>query len=195
MNKLLKNENGLEKHKAFQKAIFLDRDGVINIDHEYVHKVENFKFIPKTFEALKKAQNSKEYILIIVTNQSGIGRGYYTLKDYKKVEKHMLDCFEKEDIKIEKIYFCPHNYNENCDCRKPKIKFLLDAKKEFNLDLNKSYMIGDKTVDIRFGKNGGCKTILVLTGKKGKDGFFDVKPELITKDLNNAIDIILEDKK
>jgi D-glycero-D-manno-heptose 1,7-bisphosphate phosphatase len=177
------------------KAIFLDRDGVINIDHEYVHKIENFKFIPKTFEALKKVQDSKEYKLIIVTNQSGIGRGYYTLEDYKKVEKHMLDCFKKEGIKIEKIYFCPHNYDANCECRKPKTYFLKKAKKEFDLDLDKSYMIGDKTTDIKFGNDGGCKSILVLTGEKGEDSYFKAKPNIVAKDLNNAIDIILEDKK
>jgi D-glycero-D-manno-heptose 1,7-bisphosphate phosphatase len=177
------------------KAILLDRDGVINIDHEYVHKIENFEFIPGIFEALKKAQDSNEYMLIVVTNQSGIGRGYYTLEDYRKVEKYMLDSLKKNRIKIEKVYFCPHNFDENCECRKPKTKFLLDAKKEFDLDLKKSYMIGDKTADIKFGKDGGCKTILVLTGKKGEDGYFDVKPDFIAKDLNNAIDIILEDKK
>jgi D-glycero-D-manno-heptose 1,7-bisphosphate phosphatase len=195
MNKLLKNEKGLEKHKAFQKAIFLDRDGTINIDHEYVHKVENFEFIPGIFEALRKAQDSKKYMLIVVTNQSGIGRGKYTIEDFKKVERYMLDSLKKEGIRIDKVYFCPHNFDEGCECRKPKIKFLLDAKREFDIDLNKSYMIGDKTTDIKFGKDGGCKTILVLTGKKGEDSSFEVKPDFIAKDLNNAIDIILEDKK
>ena len=175
------------------KAIFLDRDGVINVDHQYVSKIENFEFIPKTIEALKKASES-DYRLIIITNQSGIGRGYYTLEDYKKLERYMLNEFKKESIKILEVFFCPHNYDGNCECRKPKTKFFREAKDRFNIDLDQSFMIGDKTADIKAGHDAGCKTILVETGKAGKDGHYETKPDFIAQDLYNAISIILEEK-
>tara|TARA_B100002003_G_C14091865_1_gene525146 strand:+ start:819 stop:1355 length:537 start_codon:yes stop_codon:yes gene_type:complete len=176
------------------RAIFLDRDGVINKDNEYISKVEDFEFIPKTIDALKKAIKNN-YKLIIITNQSGIGRGYYTLEDYKKVESYMLEELKKESINILGVFFCPHNYDGNCDCRKPKTKLFMQAKDKFNIDLDQSFMIGDKTADIKAGHDAGCKTILVKTGKAGKDGFYKATPDFIAQDLYSAISIILEDKK
>jgi D-glycero-D-manno-heptose 1,7-bisphosphate phosphatase len=176
------------------RAIFLDRDGLINKDNEYISTIDNFEFIPRTIDALKKASQSN-YKLIIITNQSGIGRGYYTIEDYKKVEKYMLDYFEKNNIKIDKVFFCPHNIDEGCECRKPKTKFFMQSQKEFNIDLTQSFMIGDKTADIKAGHDAGCKTILVKTGKAGKDNTYDIKPNFIAQDLYSAISLILEDKK
>jgi D-glycero-D-manno-heptose 1,7-bisphosphate phosphatase len=192
MNTINSKKENIGKRR--NKALFIDRDGVINIDHGYISKIEDFKFIPGTIKALKRIPND-EFKLIIITNQSGIGRGYYSLEDYKNVEAHMLNLFAKDDIKINKVYFCPHDYDEECECRKPKTKFFNDAKKEFDIDLSKSFMIGDKTADIKAGQDAGCTSILVLTGKAGQDGFFNVKPDFIAKDLYNAIDLILEDKK
>lgn len=173
------------------KAIFLDRDGVINIDKEYVHKIKDFELIPKTIDALKIMQDSG-YVLIIITNQSGIGRGYYTEKNFQDLNKHMLELFLSKGIKILNVYYCPHSPDEGCSCRKPSTDFIKEAEKEFKIELKKSYVIGDKTSDIEMGKNAGCKTILVKTGKAGEDGRHDVKPDFIAKDLYVAAKLICE---
>ena len=176
------------------RAIFLDRDGVINIDHGYVYEIKDFEFIPEALEALKTLSKSK-YKLFVVTSQSGIGRKYFGIEDYEILTTHMLDIFKKKDIRIDRIYTCTHHPDDNCECRKPKIKFLLDAKREFNIDLTESFFIGDLEKDIKTGKKAGCKTILVLSGQTKNDKDFKVKPDFIAKDLYNAVNIILGDKK
>ena len=144
-----------------KKAIFLDRDGVINKDFGYVHKVEDFVFIDGVFEALKEFEQM-EYLLVILTNQSGIGRGYYSLDDFKKVTKFMLKELKEKGIKIEKVYFCPHKPEDNCYCRKPNPAMFFAAAKEFDIDLKNSWMIGDKESDIKAAKKAGVKNTLLL---------------------------------
>lgn len=130
-----------------KKAVFLDRDGVINEDSGYVSKISDFKFINGVFEALSGFKKLG-YLLIIVTNQSGISRGFYTLKDFENLNKFMLGEFEKNGIEIKKVYFCPHSPEENCECRKPKAGMILAGIKEFDIDVSKSILIGDKPSDI-----------------------------------------------
>jgi len=181
------------------KAIFLDRDGTINVDTGFVHKIH--KFEKGAVKGLKLLQNLN-CKLIIVTGQSGIARGYYTEQDYHKFMKNMYSDFKKYKIKIEKDYFCPHHpkegigkYKINCDCRKPKIGMVKKASKDFNIDLSKSWVIGDKTDDIKMGENAGCKTILLKTGYAGKDGHFKVIPNYTAENLYKAAQIILENDK
>lgn len=147
-----------------KRAIFLDRDGVINIDKGYVYKISDFEFLPDVMQTLKYFQK-QNFLLFIVTNQSGIGRGYFTYQDLEKLNNHILNEFKKEDITISKIYFCPHSPNENCECRKPKPKMLFDAAHEFDIDMKNSWMIGDKESDMEAGFNAGIDN-LVLIGKK-----------------------------
>ena len=142
-------------------AVFLDRDGVITEDIGYVHKIEDFKLIQNAAKGLKLLKNFK---LIFITNQSGIGRGYYKFEDFLNYNNKVLKELKKHKLKIQKTYFCPHKPEDNCECRKPKIKLIKDAEKEFGIDLKKSFVIGDKKTDIEMGRNAGCKTILVLTG-------------------------------
>lgn len=130
-----------------KKAVFLDRDGVINEDSGYVSKISDFKFINGVFEALSGFKKLG-YLLIIVTNQSGISRGFYTLKDFENLNKFMLGEFEKNGVFIDKVYFCPHSPEENCECRKPKAGMILAGIKEFDIDVSKSILIGDKPSDI-----------------------------------------------
>lgn len=149
-----------------KKAVFLDRDGVINEDSGYVSKISDFKFINGVFEALSGFKKLG-YLLIIVTNQSGIARGFYTLDDFEKLNKFMLDEFTKNGVFIDKVYFCPHSPEENCECRKPKAGMILAGIKEFDIDVSKSILIGDKPSDIeaanvanlgnayQIGKDGG----------------------------------------
>lgn len=170
------------------KAVFIDRDGVIVEDPGYVHKLEDFKLIPNAVEGLKLLKN---YKLFIITNQSGIGRGIYNVEDFLKFNNHLLNELKKHNIKIEKIYYCPHKPEDDCECRKPKIKFLKEAEKKFSIDLKKSFVIGDKKADIKMGKNAGCKTILVLTGNGMKERDTS-RPDYIAKDLIDASKWILK---
>ena len=169
-------------------AIFLDRDNVIVEDVGYVHKIKDFKLIDNAVEGLKLL---KKYKLFIITNQSGIGRGYYALKDFESFNNHLLNELKKHKIKIQKTYYCPHRPEDDCDCRKPKIKLLKDAEKEFNVDLKKSFVIGDRKSDFEMGRNAGCKTIHVLTGH-GNNSKNDVKPDYFAKDLVDAAQWILK---
>ncbi|MDR1460563.1 MAG: D-glycero-beta-D-manno-heptose 1,7-bisphosphate 7-phosphatase [Campylobacteraceae bacterium] len=134
------------------RAIFLDRDGVINIDKGYVYEQENFIFTDGIFEALKHFQKCG-YLLFVATNQSGIARGYYSEDDFLKLTKYMLDEFTKKGINITKVYYCPHSPEANCQCRKPNPKMLLDAKEEFDINMNASWLIGDKQSDIKAALN------------------------------------------
>lgn len=144
-----------------KKALFLDRDGVINEDAGYVYRREDFVFKEGIFAALREFAQAG-YALVVVTNQSGIGRGYYTLKQFDELCGFMLSEFEKEGVKIEKIYFCPHAPEADCLCRKPKPGMLLKAANELNIDLVRSIMIGDKDSDVQAGQSAGVGVNLKL---------------------------------
>lgn len=139
-----------------KKALFLDRDGVVNVEKEYLYKIEDFEFIDGIFELCKHYQELG-YMIFIVTNQSGIARKYYSEKDFKLLTQWMLKEFEKKNIHITKIYHCPHHpdINMKCSCRKPEPGMILAAKEEFNIDLGHSLMIGDKEGDIEAAINAG----------------------------------------
>lgn len=168
------------------KAIFLDRDGVINHDTNYVHKIEGFEFISGSKEAVKLL-NQAGYKIFIISNQSGIGRGYYTADDVEILHKYMIDEIKKVGGKIEKIYYCPHILEANCECRKPNPYFVFQAQKEFDIDLSKSFFIGDHDVDFACGKNADLKTIGVLSGHNAKR---EVIPDIVVADLMFAAKII-----
>jgi D-glycero-D-manno-heptose 1,7-bisphosphate phosphatase len=135
-----------------QKALFLDRDGVINLDTGYIYQKEKFQFTEGIFELLKLFRD-KGYILFIVTNQSGIGRGYYRLEDFETLSHWMLEEFEKRNIHIESIKHCPHLPTDDCQCRKPRTAMIDDILVEYTIDLNGSWLIGDKESDINLAHN------------------------------------------
>jgi len=145
------------------KAAFLDRDGVINVDKEYVYKIEDFEFKEGIFELLELLQK-KGFVLFVVTNQSGIGRGYYTFRDFEKLTKYMLNEFRRKGIEIIEVAFCPHHPNEHCECRKPKPGMILDLAKKYNITLKDSIMIGDKLSDIKAGQNAGIGKNYLVRG-------------------------------
>ncbi len=171
------------------RAVFLDRDGTINVDHGYVYRISDFEFTKGAIEGLKEMQDAG-LTLFIITDQSGIGRGYYTHEDFRKITSHLVAELEKNGIRIKKTYYCPHSPEDNCECRKPNTKMLLDAKNEYGIELEKSYVIGDKESDILAGKRAGCKTILVLTGQTRDPDECRTKPDFVAKDLIEAAGII-----
>lgn len=130
-----------------KKALFLDRDGVINVDHGHVYRIEDFKFIDGIFELCQIAQQ-KNYIIVVITNQAGIGKGFYTEQDFHILDDWMICHFSHHGINIAKTYYCPHKSEENCNCRKPNPGMILDAINEFSIDPEKSVLIGDKKSDI-----------------------------------------------
>tara|TARA_B100000963_G_scaffold107153_1_gene93145 strand:- start:27 stop:542 length:516 start_codon:yes stop_codon:yes gene_type:complete len=147
------------------KAVFLDRDGVINIDKKFVYKICDFQFIDGVFDALKYLIN-KKFNLFIVTNQSGIGRKLYTIKDFEKVNNWMINKFLDEKIIINEVQFCYHHPDDNCDCRKPKTGMIDEILKNNNIDLNQSWLIGDKNIDMELAINSKIKNkIQVKSGK------------------------------
>lgn len=134
------------------KALFLDRDGVINIDYGYVYKIEDFEFTEGIFDLLKLFINY-DYRLFIVTNQSGIGRGYYSDEDFLLLTKWMLNEFQKREIQIESVEYCNHAPEEKCHCRKPKIGMIENILSKYTVDLENSWLIGDKQSDIDLAHN------------------------------------------
>ena len=154
------------------KAVFLDRDGVINLDKGYVHTLDDFEYIEGVFEACRQLK-IMGYKLIVVTNQSGIARGLYSEDDFESLTEWMDWNFEDKGVTLDGIYYCPHHnevgigeYKIDCECRKPKPGMLLSAAKFLKIDLSQSVMVGDKLADINAGMAAGIKTnILVRTGK------------------------------
>lgn len=154
------------------KAVFLDRDGTINVEKNYLHKIEDFEFIPGVIEGLRLLQDAK-FLLIIITNQSGIGRGYYTEEDFHKLNNWMLENLKKHGVNISKVYYCPHlpnaaikKYRIDCDCRKPKLGMYNQAIKEWKIDLQASYVIGDKIRDCAICEKTLCRGFLVGENEK-----------------------------
>ena len=159
------------------KVLFLDRDGVVNVEKNYLYRIEDFEFIDGVFEACRYFQELG-YILVIITNQAGIARGKYREEDFATLTKWMLDEFRKRDIKIARVYHCPHHpeYSGECDCRKPRPGMLLKAKEQFNIDMGNSILVGDKNSDIAAGiKAGVGRNYLVQTGHEIEKNTFDVE--------------------
>jgi D-glycero-D-manno-heptose 1,7-bisphosphate phosphatase len=148
------------------KTIFLDRDGVINKEVNYLHKIEDFEFIDEVFETCFYLKNLG-FEIIVVTNQSGISRGYYSENDFHVINNWMISQFKENNINILDVFFCPHSNESNCECRKPKPGMLLSAKNKHNINMRESWMIGDSERDITAASLAGIKnTILVRSGHK-----------------------------
>jgi histidinol-phosphate phosphatase family protein len=176
------------------KAVFLDRDGVINkkaLKHDYVKKWKEFRFLPHVAEAIRIL--NKKFLVIIVSNQRGIARGMMSKEDVELINEKMSRELEKKNARIDGIYFCPHDVKDNCNCRKPKPGMLLRAANDFKINLTESYMIGDDLIDIEAGKRAGCETILVSNSKNTFSQKIKAKksrPDYIVSNLLEATKII-----
>ncbi len=176
------------------RAVFLDRDGVIIADTGYIDSVSRVFFLPGVAENLKKLKE-KGFMLVIVTNQSGVARGYFSVQTLKGINKNILDRLKIQGVEIDSIYFCPHHpegkikeYAVQCDCRKPLPGMIIRAAQELNIDLSLSFLIGDSERDILAGQSAGCKTILLKNLKKELNS--DVKPDKIVENLQQAVEFI-----
>jgi D-glycero-D-manno-heptose 1,7-bisphosphate phosphatase len=169
---------------AGNRAVFLDRDGVINEDKAFVHLIRDFRFLPGVFPALKKLQG--RYLLVITTNQSGIARGYYSEQDFLRLNDWMLGKLAGKGIRIAAVKYCPHDRDAGCSCRKPKTGLIRQAQRELRIDLAKSWVIGDKDADVLFGRNAGCRTIRVRSKYRNLR-----KPDCYAEDLAEAAGIIM----
>ena len=186
-----------------RKAIFLDRDGVINKKVDLLYKIEDFELLPDTSQAIKII-NKSEFLSIVVTNQPVVARNLCSIEELEEIHKKMETLLGKENAKLDAIYYCPHHpdkgypeenseYKIECECRKPNIGMIKMAEKDFNIDTKGSFIIGDSSRDILCGKNAGMKTIAVRT----EDGYkeLEVEPDYVFKDLNEAVNFIVGGKK
>lgn len=151
------------------KALFLDRDGVINVERGYVHRRESFEFIPGIFDLCRAAQNLG-YLLVVVTNQAGIARGYYSESDFNELTDWMIAQFAKREVRIARLYYCPYHpifgvgpYKQDSPDRKPNPGMFVRAKSDLDLDLESSFLIGDKLSDIQAGCAAGVGTQILLS--------------------------------
>lgn len=158
-----------------RKAVFLDRDGTINVEVQYLSAVADFQFIPEVPQALKRLKDAG-FLLVVVTNQSGIGRGYYDEAALDAIHSHMHAELAGFGAAIDACYFCPHHpehaiapYLKECGCRKPLPGMLQQAADDLDIDLAASFMIGDKLADVEAGINAGCTPLMVLTGYGSAD--------------------------
>jgi histidinol-phosphate phosphatase family protein len=173
------------------RAVFLDRDGVLMEDVNYVGHVDQVALIDAAPQALRRLQDAG-YKLFVVTNQSGVGRGYFSREAVEEIHALLDRHFAAAGARIDRYYVCPHHPEDNCHCRKPKPKSFQDAAREFNLDLARCFMVGDRPSDIQAGINAGAKTILVLTGV-GRETLArgEVKPDFVAGNISEAADWIL----
>ena len=175
------------------KAIFLDRDGTINVEKHYLYKKEDFEFLPGVIEAMKRLQEAG-YALIIVTNQSGIGRGYYTEDDFKELNQWMLSKLRNQGVLIADVYYCPHlpdadvaEYRIECECRKPKLGMYRQAIRDYQIQISQSYAIGDKIRDCAICDNTNCRGFLI--GKNEKPEIIENVKKGKYKGVEYAVDL------
>jgi D-glycero-D-manno-heptose 1,7-bisphosphate phosphatase len=170
-------------------AVFIDRDGTIMQDVNYCSDPAQVEIFPGTSAALQRIK-AAGFKIVVITNQSGIGRGYFSEQQYRAVEAE-VDRQLGSGI-VDASYFCPHAPNAGCECRKPSPALILQAALEHDLDLSRSYMIGDKAIDAECGRNAGIRTILVQSGQERHESA-SAAADCIAHDLNEAAEIILRD--
>ena len=191
---LLSNSNGFGGTK---RAVFLDRDGTINIEKDYLYRIDDFEFVAGVPEAILRL-NTAGWLVVVITNQSGVARGYYSEDDIRILHSYISSQLAAIGAKVDGWYFCPHHlsgdapYNIDCECRKPLPGMLIQASRDLGIDLGSSWMVGDKLVDVEAGLAAGCRTALVRTGYGA--GHEQDLPDGVSayNDLASAVDLIIE---
>lgn len=188
---------------TLKPAVFLDRDGTVILDVNYLSSPDQIQLFEGSAEAIKKL-NDAGILSILVTNQSGVARGYFSEETVNLVNQKLTEMLQTEGAFLDAVYFCPHHkkgsvkeYSKDCECRKPKVGLIKQASVDFKeIDLNNSYVIGDKECDIELAKNAGFKGILVKTGYGAQIlDQMEIKPDYIAKDIKEAVNWLLDDLK
>ena len=201
-------KNGLIASKNLknrQRAIFLDRDGTMNVSKGFISNADDLELIPGTIEAIK-AINKSGALAIVITNQPVIARGECSFEELHNIHNKLKTLLGEKGAFVDDIFYCPHHPDKgfegevpelkfDCDCRKPKTGMIDEAVKKYNIDLSKSYMVGDSTMDLELARNAGVKSVLVDTGFAGNDGKYDRSCDIEAKDLLDAIEKIIKDMK
>lgn len=174
-------------------AVFLDRDGTVNVDYGYVSRSEDVKLLLGVGEAIREL-NQAGIPVFILSNQSGVGRGLYGLEAVSLVNREVELQLGRIGAAVKAFYFCPHAPEDECECRKPKLGMLKQAQREWGVDLTNAYVVGDKAADVELGKNAGGKGIVVLTGQTRQEEIasWPVQPDFVARDLLEAVDWILD---
>lgn len=184
-----------------RRVVFLDRDGTLNEEVGYPSRWSQIRIFPAGFEAVRRL-NAAGFLAVVVTNQSGVGRGYLTEAELKIIHLRMAKAFAAKGARLDAFYYCPHynlsaypRYRLDCLCRKPAPGLALQAAADLDIDLRRSYMIGDKPDDVKFGQAVGATPILILTGygaeSQKKIETLDIRPAAVAADLRDAVDWIL----
>jgi D-glycero-D-manno-heptose 1,7-bisphosphate phosphatase len=183
-----------------RRAGFIDRDGVLNEDRAYVHRIEDFHFIPGAIEALRRLQQAG-FLLVLVTNQSGIARGLFTEADYQQLDRHIRERLLQSGVSLDSVQYCPHlpdaaveQYRRDCECRKPRPGMILTAATELDIDLPRSFFVGDRKSDIEAGRAAGVgRCFLVRSGQSLSaadillaDGVYDDLAQCVAVQLKNG---------
>lgn len=188
--------------KSKKIAVFLDRDGTLNDEMSYLDSADRLMILPRVGEAIRLL-NENALLAVLVTNQSGVARGFFSEATLKEIHERLKNILKEEGAYLDGIYYCPHHpevglpeYLVDCDCRKPRAGMIEAAAKDLNIDVSRSYVVGDKIIDIEMARNAGAKGIMVMTGY-GKEGLkymsheWKVWPDHIADDLYDAVKWIL----
>ena len=201
-------KNGLIASKNLknrQRAIFLDRDGTMNVSKGFISNADGLELIPGTIEAIK-AINKSGALAIVITNQPVIARGECSFEELHNIHNKLKTLLGEKGAFVDDIFYCPHHPDKgfegevpelkfDCECRKPKTGMIDEAVKKYNIDLSKSYMVGDSTMDLELARNAGVKSVLVDTGFAGNDGKYDRSCDIEAKNLLDAVEKIIKDMK
>jgi len=201
-------KNGLIASKNLknrQRAIFLDRDGTMNVSKGFISNADDLELIPGTIETIK-AINKSGALAIVITNQPVIARGECSFEELHNIHNKLKTLLGEKGAFVDDIFYCPHHPDKgfegeipelkfDCECRKPKTGMIDEAVKKYNIDLSKSYMVGDSTMDLELARNAGVKSVLVDTGFAGNDGKYDRSCDIEAKDLLDAVEKIIKDMK
>lgn len=196
LNQYVKYNKTIVTEGSMKSAAFLDRDGTINIEKEYLYQISDFELIPGAAEAVRLL-NQAGIMVIVVTNQSGVARGFYTEDDVENLHRHISRTLESYGAHIDAWLYCPHHpdgrgsYALPCSCRKPSPGMLQEAAVRYDVDLTHSTMIGDKLADMEAGRAAGCRTILVRTGYGVHDEQFVDTQTTVCDDLLSAVTCLL----